>query len=113
LLYKPENRGGERTLSASVFGESFLGEALNLYELDPPGCKGDHAEEQQSMPPAGDIRRAVGPLTVADGQVDDLQVELGRTEDQVEVAERVEVSKVGAVGGDLLIVLLPQDLRTA
>ena len=51
---------------------------------------------------------AVGALAVADRQVDDLQVQLGGAEEQVEVAERIEVAEVGAVGGDALVVGLAQ-----
>lgn len=57
------------------------------------------------MFPAGDVGGAVGALAVADGQVDDLQVEFCRAEDQVEVAEGVEVAEVGTVRLDQFVIL--------
>lgn len=65
------------------------------------------------MLPAGDVGRAVGPLAVADGKVDDLQVEFCRAEDQVEVAKGVEIAEIGTVGGDILVIFPPHDLGAA
>ena len=56
------------------------------------------------MAKAGDLRLAVGARAVADRQFDDLEVELGGAEEQVEVAEGIEVAEEGAVGGDALVV---------
>ena len=84
-----------------------------LYKFDPPRGKGDHSEQQESMLPARDIGGAVGAVTVADGQVDDLAVQFGRAEDQVKITEGIEISKVGAIGGDLFVILAPHDLCSA
>lgn len=65
------------------------------------------------MLPAGDVGAAVGAFTVADGEIDDLAVEFGRAEDQIEITKGVEVAKVGAVGGDLLVLFFPHYFRAA
>ena len=57
------------------------------------------------MGEAGDVRLAVAALVVADGEVDDAEVEPRGAEQEVEVAERIEVAEVRAVGGDPLVVL--------
>ena len=53
------------------------------------------------------------PLVVAHGQVHDAQVQARGAEQQVEVAEGVEVAEVGAVRGDALVVLAVEGLGAA
>ena len=65
------------------------------------------------MPPAADVRLAVRARLVADGEVDDPQVEPRGAEEQVEVAERVELAEVRAAGGDPVVVAPEQHLRPA
>ena len=48
-----------------------------------------------------------------DGYVGDFQVQAGRTEEQVEVAERVEVAEVLAVFGDAFVIAPRQHLGAA
>ncbi len=45
-----------------------------LNKLDAPRRKRDHAEQQQTMLPTGDVCRAIRSFAVTDGEVNDLQV---------------------------------------
>ena len=72
--------------------------------LNFQNAKTCHAQQQPAVPAAADVRVAVGPRAVAHRHVDDLQVQPGRAEEQVEVAEGVEVAEVRAAGGDPLVV---------
>src|SRR3984893_10389054 len=65
------------------------------------------------MAPALDVSLTVSSLMIAHRNVDNLEVELGGAENQVEVAERIEVAEVGAVGGDGLVVGSAQHLGPA
>src|SRR5438105_12940111 len=65
------------------------------------------------MAPALDISLTVGSLVIAHRHVDNLEVELGGAENQVEVAKRIEVAEVGAVGGDGLVVCPAQHFGPA
>src|ERR1700677_568788 len=65
------------------------------------------------MPPALNISPAVGSLMIPHGHIDQLEVELGRAEDEVEVAERIEVAEVEAVGSDRVVVGPAQHLGPA
>lgn len=65
------------------------------------------------MFPAGDVGGAVGAFAVADGEIDDLEVEFCRAKDEVEIAEGIEVAKVGAVGGDGFVIFSPENFRAA
>src|SRR4051794_9829112 len=65
-----------------------------LDELDPPRGEHAHLQQEPAMAPALDVGLAVGPFPIADRQFDDLETELGRPEQQVEVTERIEVAEV-------------------
>ena len=73
----------------------------------------DHAEQQPAVPEARDLRLAVAPARVAHRDLDDLQVELGGTEDEVEVAEGIEIAEVGAVRDDPPVMALQERLGAA
>jgi hypothetical protein len=45
--------------------------------------------------PSADIGRTVDALAVVDRQIDHLQIEFGRSEQEIKVAERIEVAKKG------------------
>ena len=83
------------------------------YELHAGACEGEHREQQSALPPPRDVGFAVEPLTVSDRNLGDLEVELRGAEDEIEVAERVEVPEEGAVRRDSLVVLPPQHLGPA
>ena len=59
------------------------------------------------MPPTRDVGRAIGAVTVADGEVYDFSVQLCRAKDQVEITEGIEISKIGTVRGDLFVIFAP------
>src|SRR3990172_3335420 len=82
-------------------------------ELDPAGREEDHAKEQPTVLPPLDVGPPVGPALVTDGQVEDLQSEPGRAEEEIEIAKRVEVPEVRPLGGDALVVASPQGLGAA
>ena len=48
-----------------------------------------------------------------DRRLDDLEVLLGRAEDQVEIAERIEVAEIAALRAPTLVVLPQQHLGAA
>ena len=67
-------------------------------------AKHDHAQQQPAVPEARDVGFAVFARGVADRHFGGLQVELGGAEDQVEIAERIELAEIGAVARDLVVV---------
>src|SRR6476659_4388276 len=86
---------------------------IESYELQPAGCEQQHAKEEPPVTPALDVRRAVRPLPVPNWQVHDAQRQPRRAEEQIEVAERVEVAKISTVGGNPLIVRPAQHFGSA
>src|SRR5438093_1721597 len=78
-----------------------------------PEREGDHPQQQPAVPPATDVRLAVGARLVAHRQVEDLHVEARRAQQQVEIAERVELAEVGAPRRDAFVVGAAQHLRAA
>ena len=56
-----------------------------------------HPEQQESVAETADLGLAVGPAPVADRNFDDFQVHLAGSEQQIEVAERIEIAEVRAV----------------
>src|SRR5581483_2129286 len=89
--------------------------SAGVVELDLQLPEREHGplQQQPAVPEARDLRLAVRARVVADGQVDDLQVQPRRAEQQVEVAERVEVAEVRAPRGDLLVAVPLERLRAA
>ena len=65
------------------------------------------------MFPARNVGGAIGAVTITDGEINDLAVMFCRAEDQIEIAEGVEVAKVGAVGRDFFVVFAPHHFRAA
>src|SRR6266446_1764785 len=82
-------------------------------KLDPAGGEHHHLDEQPAMTPALYVCCSVGAITVPDRQVDNFQIQPGRSKQQVKITEGVKVSKVFAVGRDLVIVGSPQRLGAA
>src|SRR5688500_2218786 len=81
--------------------------------VGPRGSKYYTSQQNAALQTALDVRRAVCPFAVADGEIDDGEIEPRGAEEQVEVAERVEVPEVAAVGGQLLVVVAAQHLGAA
>src|SRR5688572_8918416 len=59
------------------------------------------------MTPTLNISGAVSAVAIADWHVNNLEVQLGRPEQQVEIAEGVELPEIISVGRDGLIILPP------
>ena len=65
------------------------------------------------MPPTVDVGRPVRAFPIANGDLADLQFKVRRSEQQIEVPERVEVPERSAVLRDAPIIARPQSLGTA
>src|SRR6266511_2996462 len=65
------------------------------------------------MPEPADLCRTVRPLPVADGKLGDLQIQLCRSEEQVEVPEGIEVSEERPVRLYSLVVTAPEHFGSA
>ena len=65
------------------------------------------------MLPARDVGGAVGAVAVADGEIDNFAVLFCRAEDQVKIAEGIEISKLGTVRGDLFVIFAPHHFCAA
>ena len=68
---------------------------------------------QQIRLEALDLYLAIGAGAVADGKVHDLHVLLGGAEEEIEVAEGIELAEVAAAGGEPFVVNAPEDLGAA
>src|SRR5438270_2629002 len=85
----------------------------------PPGefqaPETDHRHRNQQPPMAADSNfgntRQAAP--VADGNFDDRYVQPGGAEEEVEIAERIEIPKMAAAGLDPLVIALEQHLGSA
>src|SRR5947209_13007001 len=65
------------------------------------------------MAKAGYLGFPVSAISVADGHLDDFEIEFCRTENQIEIAERVEDSEVRAPSLEPLVVRSRQHLGSA
>jgi len=65
------------------------------------------------MAEPANVGRPVGPLPVTDGDLDNLQILLRRTEEQIEIPEGIEVTEIGPILGNAFIVAAMQHLRAA
>ena len=65
------------------------------------------------MSPARNVRRAISTIVVPDRDIDDFQVQLGGAKQQIEVAKRIKVAKVGPVAGQKFVIITHQRLGSA
>ena len=63
------------------------------------------------MTPSMNVGLAVGSGTIANGQIDEAQIELGSSEEQVEITEGIKLPEISAVSRESQIVLPEQNLR--
>src|SRR5665213_1806536 len=82
-------------------------------DLQLPEREHRHVNQQPAVAEAGDLRVSVRAGVVAHGEVDDLQVQARRSEQEIEVTERIEVPEVRTAGGDLLVAAALERLRPA
>src|ERR1051326_6615885 len=82
------------------------------YQLQAEQGKSEHLEEQGSVGPTVDVGIAIGPLAVANRNIDNLQIQLAGAKQKIEVAEWIEVAENMSVAGNMKIVFTEQDLRS-
>jgi len=70
-----------------------------------------HAQQLGAVLKAADFSFSVRPSAVANRQLDDLEILLGRAEQQIEVPEGVEVAEEAAIAGNLLVIPPKKNLR--
>src|SRR6266542_4165142 len=73
-------------------------------KLDLPRRVKNHPQKQPAVAESADVGAAVFSFAIAHRDVDDLEVQFGGAEEQVEIAERIELAEVLAVAGNLIIV---------
>src|SRR5579859_8067354 len=73
-------------------------------ELDTARGESDHLQQQPAMPPALNIGLPITSRPVTDGDLHDLEVEPRGAEQQIEVAEGIEIPEVGAVVGNPAVI---------
>ena len=61
------------------------------------------------MAKTADLRCSIGPLFVTHGDFQNFHVQFGSTENQVEIAKRIKITKVRPSRLDLLIIALEQN----
>src|SRR5262249_24876426 len=83
------------------------------HRLDAHECEQHHAQQYESVTEAGNLGLAVGAAGVADRNLDRLEAELGGAEDQIEIAERIEIAEIAATGLEARIVGAGQRLGAA
>ena len=72
-----------------------------------------HDENATAVTKSGDLGFAEGARLVVYGRLDDLEVLLRRAEDQVEIAERIEIAEIVALARQYLVALAQQRLGAA
>src|SRR6185437_14565571 len=65
------------------------------------------------MAKARNLGLAIGPTGVPDRHFDDFQGQLRGAEDQIEIAERIEIAEIAASGLEPLVVGAPQHFGAA
>src|SRR5688500_6365969 len=82
-------------------------------ELEALEADQHHPQQQRTVLEHLDLGIAEGACAIAHRHLHDAQTESRSAEQQVEVAEWIEVPKVAAVGGDPVVVPLAHYLGTA
>src|SRR5262249_35912823 len=83
------------------------------HRLDAHEREQHHAQQHEAVTETGDLSLAVSAAGIADGNLNRLEAELRRAEDQLEVPERIEISEITARGLDPRVVGAPQRLSAA
>ena len=65
------------------------------------------------MTPPLDVGVAVCPLAIPDGKIHDSEIISCCAEEDIEIAERIEVAKIGTIGGNQFIVSATEHLGAA
>src|ERR1700722_4359906 len=72
-----------------------------------------HLQQQPAVAKPRDLGLAEGARLVVDRRLDDLEVLLGRAEEQVEIAEGIEIAEITALPRQHFVVLAQQYLGAA
>ena len=64
------------------------------------------------MAPALYVGRAICTVSISNRHVDDFQVQFGRTKQQIEISERIEVPEIRAIGGQDFVIGSANHLRS-
>ena len=56
---------------------------------------------------------AVGPFLIPNGHFENLEIELGGPEQQIEISEWVKLAEIRSIGGNPFVVSSKQDFRSA
>ena len=72
-----------------------------------------HSQQEPAVGKTADVGGAVGALPVADGDLNDLAVQLGGAEQQIEIAERIQASEIAPPRLNPAVVAAPQHLDPA
>ena len=59
-----------------------------------------------------DVGGPVGPILISDGNFNDMKIELRRAEQQIEIPEGIEVSKILPIGHQAIIISPEEDLSS-
>src|SRR5438034_7152848 len=86
---------------------------IGLDELDPTRRQQAHAQEEPAMAQALNAGGAVRTFEIADRQLGDLEVQPNRSEEEIEVAEGVEVPEILPIRRDARVVVTQEHLRPA
>src|ERR1700730_5265058 len=78
--------------------------ALSSHRLDAHECEKHHPQQHEAVPEPGDLRLAIGAARIADRDLDGFQAELRGAEDEVEIAEGIELPEIAAAALEAQIV---------
>src|SRR5437879_3776285 len=109
---KPGTARGAPLCSARRPGAA-AGSPGSSHRLEPEESENGHLEQQPAVGKPPDVRGPVIPFQVMDRDLQDLEVELGGPEEEVEVAERIEVAEIPAISFDAAVILAPEHLGAA
>src|SRR5882762_10543752 len=76
------------------------------YKFYPSHRLRDHPQQQPPVRPSLNIGCTISALAITHRQIGDFQVIFGGAEQQIEIAEGIEVAEIGTVGRDHFIMLL-------
>ena len=87
--FRIDRAGAERRFSES--------RPLNEFELSRRHPA--HPQQQPAVLKTADFGRSVSARIVTNGHLDDFQIQANRPENQIEIAERIEIAEIFSFGG--------------
>src|ERR1700686_1740798 len=95
------------------FGRHWNPARFGSNELDLLSGKHHHPQKQPTASPALNVSSSISTIAITDRQIEGFQIQLGRSEKQIKIPERVEVAKVLTVCRDRVVIRLPHHLSAA